>query len=374
MKLADVWVTCPVCEGKRFNRETLQVRFKDKNIHEILEMDIQQALEHFQNIPKVHSMLNTLHEVGLDYMKLGQPAPTLSGGEAQRVKLARELCKRSTGKTLVLLDEPTTGLHFEDIRKLLLVLHNFVDAGNTVLVIEHNLDVIKTADWVIDLGPEGGKNGGQLLFAGTPEKLVQCKKSLTGKSLAQYLEMRKLAGSTKQAKSVVRKKPSEPLRYIDVQGAQQHNLKGVSVSIPRDKMTVCSGPSGSGKSSLAIDTIYSEGQRRYIESLSAYARQFLGQMQKPRVEQVTGLSPAISIEQKNTSKSPRSTVGTITEIHDYLRVLYCRLGEPYCPKCGIPVGTQTSDEIIDKIDSQKSIPLKTSPLSTIAGSTCWKWW
>ena len=350
--LADVWVTCPVCEGKRFNRETLQVRFKDKNIHEILEMDIQQALEHFQNIPKVHSMLNTLHEVGLDYMKLGQPAPTLSGGEAQRVKLARELCKRSTGKTLYLLDEPTTGLHFEDIRKLLLVLHNFVDAGNTVLVIEHNLDVIKTADWVIDLGPEGGKNGGQLLFAGTPEKLVQCKKSLTGKSLAQYLEMRKLAGSTKQAKSLVRKKPSEPLRYIDVQGAQQHNLKGVSVSIPRDKMTVCSGPSGSGKSSLAIDTIYSEGQRRYIESLSAYARQFLGQMQKPRVEQVTGLSPAISIEQKNTSKSPRSTVGTITEIHDYLRVLYCRLGEPYCPKCGIPVGTQTSDEIIDKIDSQ----------------------
>lgn len=350
--LADVWVPCPVCEARRFNRETLQVRFKDKNIQEILEMDIQQALVHFENQPKIHGMLKTLHDVGLDYMKLGQPAPTLSGGEAQRVKLARELCKRSTGKTLYLLDEPTTGLHFEDIRKLLLVLHNFVESGNTVLVIEHNLDVIKTADWIIDLGPEGGKNGGQILFTGTPEKLLQSGKSLTGKALAQYLQMRKLAGSSKPAKSSPKRKATEPLRFIEVQGATQHNLKNISVKIPRDQMTVCSGPSGSGKSSLAMDTIYSEGQRRYIESLSAYARQFLGQMQKPRVEQVTGLSPAIAIEQKNTSKSPRSTVGTITEIHDYLRVLYCRLGEPHCPKCGIPVGTQTADEIINKIDTQ----------------------
>lgn len=350
--LADVWVTCPVCEGRRFNRETLQVRFKEKNIQEVLEMDIQQAVEHFQNIPKIHSMIKTLHDVGLDYMKLGQPAPTLSGGEAQRIKLAKELCKRSTGKTLYLLDEPTTGLHFEDIRKLLQVLHGFVDSGNTVLVIEHNLDVIKTADWIIDLGPDGGKGGGEIIFAGTPEDLQSCKKSHTGKALREHLQPKPV--ETKTQKSVSNKKGAlKPLKFIEVAGAQQHNLKNISASIPRDKMTVCSGPSGSGKSSLAMDTIYAEGQRRYIESLSAYARQFLGQMQKPRVEHVTGLSPAIAIEQKNNSKSPRSTIGTITEIHDYLRILFCRLGEPFCPKCRIPVGTQTSDEIISKIESME---------------------
>ncbi|MCY2972230.1 MAG: excinuclease ABC subunit UvrA [Planctomycetota bacterium] len=350
--LADVWVPCPVCEGRRFNRETLQVRFKEKNIQEVLEMDIQQAVVHFQNIPKIYNMLKTLHDVGLDYMKLGQPAPTLSGGEAQRIKLAKELCKRSTGKTLYLLDEPTTGLHFEDIRKLLQVLHGFVDAGNTVLVIEHNLDVIKTADWIIDLGPEGGKGGGEILFAGTPDDLQKCKTSHTGGALKQHLHPK--SKGIKEGKSLPKKKGAQqPLKFIEVAGAQQHNLKNVNVSIPRDKMTVCSGPSGSGKSSLALDTIYAEGQRRYIESLSAYARQFLGQMQKPRVEHVTGLSPAIAIEQKNSSKSPRSTIGTITEIHDYLRILFCRLGEPHCPKCYIPVSTQTSDEIITKIESMQ---------------------
>ncbi|MCA9250118.1 MAG: ATP-binding cassette domain-containing protein, partial [Phycisphaerales bacterium] len=154
--LADVWVTCPICEGHRFNRETLQIRFKGKNIADVLEMDVQEALNHFENIPKIADMLRTLHDVGLDYVKLGQSSTTLSGGEAQRIKLARELVKRSTGQTLYLLDEPTTGLHFADIRRLLEVLHGFVDAGNTVVVVEHNVDVIKTADWIIDLGPEGG--------------------------------------------------------------------------------------------------------------------------------------------------------------------------------------------------------------------------
>src|SRR5580698_2729319 len=185
--LADVWVTCPVCEGHRFNRETLQVRFKGKNIAEVLEMDIQQALEHFSNIPKVQHKLQTLHDVGLDYLKLGQPSPTLSGGEAQRVKLARELVKKSTGRTLYLLDEPTTGLHFADIQMLLKVLHDFVDAGNTVLVVEHNTDVIKTADWIIDLGPEGGAEGGHIVVTGTPEEVVRVKQSHTGQALLPIL-------------------------------------------------------------------------------------------------------------------------------------------------------------------------------------------
>ncbi|HEV3204676.1 MAG TPA: excinuclease ABC subunit UvrA [Gemmataceae bacterium] len=346
--LADVWVTCPVCEGRRFNRETLQVHFKGKSIRDVLEMDVQEALDHFSNVPRIHDMLQTLHDVGLDYIKLGQPSPTLSGGEAQRIKLARELCRRSTGQTLYILDEPTTGLHFDDIQKLLQVLHGFVNAGNTVVVIEHNLDVIKTADWIIDLGPDGGDGGGHIVCTGTPETVADCKPSYTGQALQGVLQGKPRIRSRVQSPRPDNGRP-EPIRFLTVQGAQQHNLKNISVSLPREQMTVCCGPSGSGKSSLALDTIYAEGQRRYIESLSSYARQFLGQVQKPKVESVSGLSPAISIEQKTTSKSPRSTVGTVTEIYDYLRILYARLGKPHCPVCQIPVGTQTADEIIEKI-------------------------
>jgi excinuclease ABC subunit A len=351
--LADVWVTCPVCEGLRFNRETLQIRFKGKNIHEILEMDVQEALEHFTNIPKIRGMVQTLHDVGLDYIKIGQPSPTLSGGEAQRIKLARQLCRRSTGQTFYILDEPTTGLHFDDVEKLLRVLHGFVESGNTVVVIEHNLDVVKTADWVIDLGPDGGAGGGEVVYCGTPEDVASCERSYTGLALRSgpLSKSKKRTGrngrqGTKRSEKL---ESQEPITHLTVQGAQQHNLKNLTVTLPRENMTVFCGPSGSGKSSLALDTIYAEGQRRYIESLSAYARQFLGQMQKPKVEHVFGLSPAISIEQQTTSKSPRSTVGTVTEVYDYLRILYARLGQPYCPGCDIPIGTQTTDEIIDKI-------------------------
>jgi excinuclease ABC subunit A len=347
--LADVWVKCPVCDGHRFNRETLQIRFKDKNIHDVLEMDVQEAIQHFTNIPKIRDMLQTLHDVGLDYLKLGQPSPTLSGGEAQRIKLARELCRRSTGKTLYLLDEPTTGLHFDDISKLLQVLHGFADAGNTVVVIEHNLDVIKTADWIIDLGPDGGAGGGSVVCAGTPEAVATCLESYTGQALQNLFSARSRIRGTQRAPTKRTRNTDQPLTHLIVQGAQQHNLKNIDVRLPRDQVTVCCGPSGSGKSSLALDTIFAEGQRRYVESLSSYARQFLGQVQKPRVEHVSGLSPAISIEQQTTSKSPRSTVGTVTEIYDYLRILFARLGQPHCPKCGIPIGTQTSDEIIEKI-------------------------
>ncbi|HVK13361.1 MAG TPA: excinuclease ABC subunit UvrA [Gemmataceae bacterium] len=346
--LADVWVTCPVCEGKRFNRETLQVRYRGKSIHDVLEMDVQQALELFENVPKIRGMLQTLHDVGLDYVHLGQASPTLSGGEAQRIKLAKELCRKSTGKTLYVLDEPTTGLHFEDIRKLLDVLHGFVEAGNSVLVIEHNLDVIKTADWLIDMGPEGGAGGGRLVAAGTPEDIAAEKASFTGHALQPVLARKYVAVKPKKKKANGKPEAGR-LTELTVQGANQHNLKNVTVSIPRDEMTVFCGPSGSGKSTLALDTIYAEGQRRYVESLSSYARQFLGQVQKPKVEAVSGLSPAISIEQKTTTKSPRSTVGTITEVYDYLRVLYARLGQAYCSHCQIPIGTQSTDEIIERI-------------------------
>ncbi|MDZ4780754.1 MAG: excinuclease ABC subunit UvrA, partial [Planctomycetia bacterium] len=348
--LADVWVTCPVCQGHRFNRETLQIKFKGKSISDVLEMDIQQALEHFANVPHIQHKLQTLHDVGLDYLKLGQPSPTLSGGEAQRVKLARELVKKSTGRTLYLLDEPTTGLHFADIDMLLKVLHDFVEQGNTVLVVEHNLDVIKTADWIIDLGPEGGGGGGRIIAAGTPEEVAAVSGSHTGAALGKLF---KQVGQPHTAGKSAKKRPRQPLaKCIRVKGARQHNLKGIDVEIPRDQMTVCCGRSGSGKSSLAMDTIYAEGQRRYVESLSAYARQFVGQMQKPQLEHIEGLSPAIAIEQKHLGHTPRSTVGTVTEVYDYLRILLARLGTPYCPDCELPIGTQTADEIIDKIMAQ----------------------
>jgi excinuclease ABC subunit A len=354
--LADVWVTCPVCEGHRFNRETLQVRYKGKSISQVLEMDIQEALAHFENIPAIQHKLQTLHDVGLDYMKLGQPSPTLSGGEAQRVKLARELSKKSTGQTLYLLDEPTTGLHFADIELLLKVLHGFVDAGNTVLVVEHNTEVIKTADWIIDLGPEGGEAGGRLVAAGTPEDLCKAaataRDSSTPTSYTGQILRNVLHGShgTRPAHAPARNTPPvESTQLIRVRGAAQHNLKHVDVDIPRDRLTVCCGPSGSGKSSLAMDTVYAEGQRRYVESLSAYARQFVGQMQKPKVEHIEGLSPAVAIEQKHLGHSPRSTVGTVTEIYDYLRILMSRLGQPHCPACNVAIGSQSADEIIAKI-------------------------
>ncbi|MEM7784730.1 MAG: excinuclease ABC subunit UvrA, partial [Planctomycetota bacterium] len=343
--LADVWVTCPVCEGKRFNRETLQIKYREKSIADVLEMDIEEAMKFFENIPKILNKLETLHAVGLDYLKIGQPSPTLSGGEAQRIKLARELVKRSTGKTLYLLDEPTTGLHFADISLLLKVLQNFVDAGNTVLVVEHNLDVIKTADWIIDIGPEGGSGGGTVVVAGTPEDVAACPDSYTGKALKRVLSDRPqlIKPPAKKKKAPVQAK------HIKVRGAEQHSLRSIDLDIPRDQMTVFSGPSGSGKSSMAMDTIYAEGQRRYVESLSSYARQFVNQLEKPKVEQIEGLSPAIAIEQKNLGSTPRSTVGTVTEVYDYLRILMARLGTSYCPDCDCEIGTQTSDDIVDKI-------------------------
>lgn len=186
--LADIYVPCEVCHGKRYNRETLEVKYKGKNIYEVLDMTVEEAVKFFENVPSIRRKLETLNDVGLSYIKLGQPSTTLSGGEAQRVKLATELSRKSTGKTIYILDEPTTGLHFADVHKLVEILRKLSDGGNTVIVIEHNLDVIKTADYIIDIGPEGGDRGGTVIATGTPEEIVQCDQSYTGKFLKKYLE------------------------------------------------------------------------------------------------------------------------------------------------------------------------------------------
>jgi excinuclease ABC subunit A len=188
--LPDIYIPCEVCKGARYNRETLQIRYKGKNIADVLDMTVTEALAFFENIPTIKRKLQTLFDVGLGYIRLGQPSPTLSGGEAQRVKLSKELSKVATGDTLYILDEPTTGLHFQDVKKLLNVLHRLVDAGNTVIVIEHNLDVIKSADWIIDLGPEGGDAGGRMVTAGTPEEVAQHPESYTGQFLRRVLDGR----------------------------------------------------------------------------------------------------------------------------------------------------------------------------------------
>ena len=348
--LADVWITCEVCGGRRFNRETLAVKFRDHSIADILEMEVEDALGVFENIPDIRRILQTLNDVGLGYIRLGQPAPTLSGGEAQRVKLAKELCRKSTGRTVYLLDEPTTGLHFADIDKLLHILHTLTDQGNTVVVIEHNMEVIKTADHLIDLGPEGGDEGGEIIACGTPEEVASAGESHTGQALAAILNR-----PSGHRASLPRKRPATPegdggqVREIEVYGARMHNLRNIDVRLPRDQMTVISGVSGSGKSTLAFDTIYAEGQRRYVESLSAYARQFLEQMPKPKVERILGLSPAIAIEQKSPGRNPRSTVGTITEVYDYVRALYATIGTQFCPRCNVAVGAQTAEQMVDRI-------------------------
>ena len=335
--LAPVEVVCEECGGARFHAETLAIRWKDKSVHDVLEMTVDEAAAFFADLPKIARGLVALQDVGLGYLRLGQPSTTLSGGEAQRVKLATELQRPATGKTFYVLDEPTTGLHFHDVSKLMESLQRLVDAGNTVLVIEHNLDVVRAADWIVDLGPEGGVAGGRVVAAGTPEQVAAVAASHTGQAL-RSIGIGKRSGNGKTpAASKPRvaqgQRVSRPT-HIEVRGARTHNLQGVDCDVPLGKFTVVTGPSGSGKSSLAFDTIFQEGQRRFLESMSTYARRFLGRMDRAPVDRLDGLGPSIAIDQKRTARSPRSTVATTTEIHDYLRLCYARIGRPHCPAHG----------------------------------------
>jgi excinuclease ABC subunit A len=340
--LAPVEVVCDECGGARFHAETLAIRWNGRSVHDVLEMTVDEAAAFFRDIPKIARGLVALQDVGLGYLRLGQPSTTLSGGEAQRVKLATELQRPATGKTFYVLDEPTTGLHFHDVSKLLAALQRLVDAGNTVLVIEHNLDVVRAADWLIDLGPEGGSGGGRVVATGTPEQVAANPASHTGSALlAVGVGAPARRGKRPPAKSTPaaangRPSPAAVTRptHITVRGARIHNLQAVDCDVPLGAFTVVTGPSGSGKSSLAFDTIFQEGQRRFLESMSTYARRFLGRMDKAPVDRLDGLGPAIAIDQKRTTRSPRSTVATTTEIHDYLRLLFARVGRPHCPTHG----------------------------------------
>ena len=342
--LSDVYVTCESCAGSRFRNEVLEVRFKGANIRDVLSMTIKKSLDFFSGYEKVTRPLETAADVGLSYLRLGQPLNTLSGGEAQRLKLASRMASTEHENTLFVFDEPTTGLHFDDIRVLLNAFEKLLDRGASLLVVEHNLDVIKNANWVIDLGPEGGDGGGKVVAVGTPEELVLCKSSHTGRFLAPYLEKT-------PPRVLARPLPASlgDEKTITIRGASQHNLKHVDVDIPRDQIVVLTGLSGSGKSSLAFDVVFAEGQRRFLESLSAYARQYIRVLDKPAVDLVRGIPPTIAIEQRLTRGGRSSTVATVTEIYHYLRLLYSKLGTQYCVDCDTPVTPQTVDQIVKEI-------------------------
>ncbi len=379
--LSDLYVTCPICEGRRFQKHVLDIRWRDKSIHDVLEMTVDDAIPFFKDgisrkppaefdksdklqskaCESIVTQISLLRDVGLGYLRLGQPLTHLSGGEAQRLKLISHLASASKSQptaaeeshTILILDEPTTGLHFADIEVLLRVLQRMVDQGISLFVIEHNLDLIKAADHVIELGPEAGDKGGEIVATGTPEAIALVKASHTGHYLKEVLKStRRSAASLQPSKNGRIKKAesrSSDANLISVRGARHHNLKNINVDIPRDAMVVLTGLSGSGKSTLAFDLLFSEGQRRYLDCLNTYARQFIEQLEKPDVDAILGLPPTVAIEQRTTRGGAKSTVATVTELYHFLRLLYAKIGVQHDPQTGEPAIQQSAQEIIARI-------------------------
>ncbi|WP_425513817.1 excinuclease ABC subunit UvrA [Geobacter hydrogenophilus] len=358
--LSDVYIRCSDCDGRRYRPEVLEVQLvpagegRPVSIADVLEMTVTEAVAFFAGHREVLRGLEPLEAVGLGYLRLGQPVPTLSGGEAQRLKLAGHLAevrgrKRTGAGNLFLFDEPTTGLHFEDIARLLAAFQRLLEAGDSLVVIEHNLDVIAAAEWLIDLGPEGGDAGGRVVCVGTPAEVMGCRESHTGRALLEYGE--ELAALVREsAQGVAEALPAVvPDRAIRIVHAREHNLKNVTIAVPRDRFTVITGISGSGKSTVAFDILFAEGQRRYLESLNAYARQFVQPAARPDVDAVLGIPPTVAIEQRTSRGGRKSTVATLTEIYHFLRLLFVKLGVQHCPDCGIPITPQTPDAIVARL-------------------------
>ena len=350
--LSDVYLRCPDCDGKRFRPEILEVTVRGQSIADVLEMTVSQALIFFKDDAEVMRRLAPLADVGLSYLRLGQPVPTLSGGEAQRLKIAGQLAQAADKKikqSLLIFDEPTTGLHFEDISKLVAALGALQHAGHSLLVIEHNLEVVANADWVIDLGPEAGDAGGAIVVEGTVETVMNHAQSHTGKALREAKEVSLRAREPRAQTPLSPVRQQAALKAIEILGAREHNLKNIHVNIPRDQITVVTGVSGSGKSTLAFDILFAEGQRRYLESLNAYARQFVQPASRPEVDAVFGIPPTVAIEQRTSRGGRKSTVGTLTEIHHFLRLLFVKLGIQHCPDCQVPIEPQSPESILARI-------------------------
>ena len=344
--LSDVLITCPDCRGRRFKPEVLEITLNGKGIHDLLQMTVDQALLFFEAHPRISAALQPLKDVGLGYLHLGQPLSTFSGGEAQRLKLSRYLGRGERGRLLI-FDEPTTGLHFDDIAQLLSALQRLVDEGNSLLIIEHNLDVLKCADWIIDLGPEGGGEGGRVVAEGPPEAVAETAGSHTGRYLRPLLHTSSTPAVVESSTSYRPGRPAE--RAIEVRGAREHNLKDLDVTIPHHQLVALTGVSGSGKSTLAFDILFAEGQRRYLESLTPYVRQYMKILERPEVDLVSGLSPTVAIEQRISHSGRRSTVATLTEVYHFLRLLFSKLGDTHCPGCGRALIRQDVAALTDQV-------------------------
>ena len=396
--LSDVYLRCPDCDGKRYRPEILEVTIERKslktmgsdpnfakhesqgaqgtsnlgadpiisssprilNVADVLDLTVSEAVQLFAQDREVVRALQPIVDVGLEYVKLGQPVPTLSGGEAQRLKLAgfladasktrsaskQALALRNPNKgTLFLFDEPTTGLHFDDIAKLMRALRKLLEAGHSLIIIEHNLDVIRSADWIIDLGPEGGEAGGLLVAEGTPEQVREHRTSHTALALREYeAVMNKVHGVEEPRPKVWKTRPTFS-NDIQIVNAKENNLKSLSVNIPRGKFNVVTGVSGSGKSTLAFDILFNEGQRRYLESLNAYARSIVQPAGRPEVDAVYGIPPTVAIEQRLSRGGRKSTVGTTTEVWHFLRLLYVKLGIQHCVRDDAAVMPQSPESI-----------------------------
>ncbi|MCW5665734.1 MAG: excinuclease ABC subunit UvrA [Piscinibacter sp.] len=362
--LSDVYLRCPDCDGRRYRAEILDIRIdrrapgevlRELSVADVLELTVSEAVQLFRDDREVLRVLQPIVDVGLEYVKLGQPVPTLSGGEAQRLKLAGFLAEAAGGPsqpaarkgTLYLFDEPTTGLHFDDIAKLMRAFRKLLDAGHSIIVIEHNLDVIRASDWLIELGPEGGEAGGELVCAGPPEEVKRHPTSHTGRALAEYdqalgVEESRPLQSVLLERRDQRRAAEEVIRIVN---AREHNLKSLDVDIPRGQFSVITGVSGSGKSTLAFDILFNEGQRRYLESLNAYARSIVQPAGRPEVDAVYGIPPTVAIEQRLSRGGRKSTVATTTEVWHFLRLLYVKLGLQHCTKDGAPVRPQSAESI-----------------------------
>ena len=393
--LSDLYVRCAECEGKRFQPHVLKVQLHGKSIHDLLKLTVSEAIEFFAQIGEEKSLshpVSVLGDVGLGYLQLGQPLSTLSGGESQRLKLVGHLAQthnsqRSTrGESagdLFIFDEPTTGLHFDDVAMLLRLFQRLVDRGHSIVVIEHNVEVIKCADWIVDLGPEAGDAGGGVVATGTPEQIAKAENSHTGRFLRQVLSKspkalhvipsrgdgegphkipreseRSFAYAqddnvelARAAEEAPRFRVNGAKAAIQVHGAREHNLKNIDVKIPREQMVVITGLSGSGKSTLAFDILFAEGQRRFLDSMSPYARQFVEQLEKPDVDLVEGLPPSVAIEQRVTRGGGKSTVATVTEVYHFLRLLFAKTGTQFCPNCDLPVEKQSVAAILKQVES-----------------------
>ncbi len=402
--LSDVYLRCPDCNGQRYRPEILEVHIdrplhksgsdphleqaadalaavgegqkwssdphlktRHLNVADVLDLTVAEAVQVFARDREVLRALQPIVDVGLDYVRLGQPVPTLSGGEAQRLKLAGHLAEAARMQTtsrqpaarkgqLLLFDEPTTGLHFEDIAKLMRALRKLLDAGHSLIVIEHNLDVMRASDWLIDLGPEGGDAGGQVVAQGTPQDVAQHPSSHTGAALREYeAALGGGAQAAHEASPLYKQKllalaaHGPAAENIQIVRAREHNLKNLSVQVPRGQFSVVTGVSGSGKSTLAFDILFNEGQRRYLESLNAYARSIVQPAGRPDVDAVQDIPPTVAIEQRLSRGGRKSTVGTVTEVWHFLRLLYVKLGVQHCVHDGAKVEPQTPERIAAQI-------------------------